>query len=181
MSSRCDCCGCVIEADYGTSSVEGSGTAADPFTVSRVDPAFSRPRVKVTSGVVAAVPNNTPTNIPFTTEVFDTNNMWVVGTPDRITFQTAGMYIIGARITWASNITSNRSTIITHVPLSLISYTLYSDLVNAPSGDFARPLTYAYHFEAGEYINIAGLQQSGGALNIQSTEAWAVYVGRYAP
>lgn len=179
MANRCDCCGCVIEADYGTTTVSGSGTSEDPFTVTRVDPAFVRPAVRVTrAGALAAVPNNTPTPVPFTAEVFDTDNMWSALTPDRITFNTAGVYQFGANWIWPSNTTGQRFGFWVYVPIVGPAVSLIDETVQTTTGDLRRKLDYQWHFAAGDYIRLDVAQTSGGALNMSSAIAWAVYMGR---
>lgn len=179
--SRCDCCGCQFADDYGTSTVSGSGTSADPFTVTRVDPAFVRPAVRVTGGTVASVPNQaTPlTVVPFNTEVFDTDNMWVIGSPTRLTLQRTGFYVFGAEILWPSNATGNRIMEWRHTPISGSGAVALLDNRNdAPSGDYSRQLNYQWYFTAGDYLELYVGQVSGGALNMTSSIAWAVYIGR---
>lgn len=179
--SRCDCCGCVVQADYGTSTVAGTGTIADPFMVTRVDPAFVRPMVRVTGGVMAAVPNNTPTAVIYGTEVFDTNNMWVIGQPTRITFQTRGFYLFGSRVIWPSNLTGNRISTWRYTPANGSgAVNFVSSQSDAPSGDLNKQLNYQWYFEIGDYIELLVTQVSGIALNLNSSSAWAVYTGRKA-
>lgn len=179
MPTNCSCCGCVLEDDYGTSTVSGDGSHADPYTVTRVDPAFVRPAVRITrAGALASVPNGTVTNVPFTAEVFDTNNMWVVGTPERITFQTAGIYSFGFSWIWPSNTTGKRLGYVIYFPISGGSSTLIDEEVQTTTGDLRRQLNYQWYFSVGDYIRLDVAQQSGGALNLSSAIGWAVYHGR---
>lgn len=177
--SRCDCCGCVLEDDYGTSTVAGTGTFDDPFTVTRVDPAFVRPAVKVTRSILANVPNNTPTEVPFTTEVFDTNAMWIVGTPTRITFQTRGIFQFGAYWTWPANTTGRREGLWRYTPANGSgAVTLINESVATSGNVFRRQLNYQWFFEIGDYVELLVTQSSGGLLNLDAADAWAVYMGR---
>lgn len=179
MPNRCDCCGCQIESDYGTSTVSGAGTAEDPYTVTRVDPAFVRPALRVTrAAVLAAVPNNTPTSVPFDTEVFDTNNMWVIGTPQYITFQTAGVFSFGFGWIWPSNTTGKRYGFITYEPVSGGAISFIDEEVQTTTGDLRRKLEYQYFFQIGDRIRLDVAQTSGGALNLTSAVGWAIYHGR---
>lgn len=182
MANRCDCCGCFIEEDYGTTTVAGSGTHEDPFTVTRVDPAFVRPAVRITrAAVLPSVPNNTITPVPFTAEVFDTDNMWSVGTPTLITFNTPGIYQFGANWIWPSNTTGQRFGFWIYTPVAGPSVTMIDETVQTTGGDLRRQLNYQWHFSAGDTIRLDVAQTSGGALNLNSAVAWAVYIGRYVP
>lgn len=177
--ARCDCCGCVFEDDYGTSTVAGTGTFDDPFTVTRVDPAFVRPAVKLSRTTLASVPNNTPTEVPWVTEAFDTDTMWVVGNATRITFRTRGLFQFGARWQWPSNTTGLRGAEWILVPAATgIDVPLIDELTDPPSGAFNRQLNYQWYFEVGDYIELLLTQSSGGALNLDSADGWAVYMGR---
>ena len=177
---KCDCCGCVFDDDYGTSTVSGEGTADDPFTVTRVDPAFVRPAVKLSRTTLASVPNNTPTEVPWVTEVFDTDSMWSAGNPTRITFNTAGMYQFGAQWQWPLNVTQLRGAEWILVPGGTGSdVVLIEELTDPPGAVFNRQLNYQWHFEVGDFIELLVNQNSGGALNLDSANAWAVYMGRY--
>ena len=179
MANRCDCCGCVLEPDYGTTTVAGSGTAADPFTVTRVDPAFIRPAVRITrAAALASVPNNTPTTVPFTAEVFDTDTMWDVGNPNYIVFQKAGIFSFGYSWIWPSNTTGQRLGAIVYEPIVGAASTLINETVQTTSGDFRRQLSYQWFFQIGDRIRLDVTQVSGGALNLNSAIGWAVYHGR---
>lgn len=56
----------------------------------------SVPTVRVKRNSTSTIPTAAWTAISFAAEVFDTDNMWVSGSSTRITFNTAGKYIVGA-------------------------------------------------------------------------------------
>lgn len=179
MAGRCDCCGCVLVDDYGTSTVTGAGTEADPYMVTRVDPDFIRPAVRITRVTTLATTNNTPETVPFTAEVFDTDNMWDVGNPTRITFNTAGVYSFGANWQWPSNTTGRRGGDWFYTPFNGVPpFELIEEDVQTTSGVFRRQLNYQWFFQVGDYIELDVTQSSGGALNLNAASAWAVYHGR---
>src|SRR5688572_32190137 len=93
--AKCDCCGCVITEDYGTSQVVGTGSSDDPFVVSMVDPAWVRPAARVRRTTDQLISNSIFVPISFDTEVFDTGNFWVIGSPTLFTISEAGMYAFG--------------------------------------------------------------------------------------
>src|SRR5688572_21308675 len=97
MATRCDCCNCHLEDDYGTSLAFGDGTEGDPFRVQQVDPGFIRPMVRVNNTAAGqALSAGVPATLTFTAEEFDSAGMWDVGSPARITFPIdTGFYIVG--------------------------------------------------------------------------------------
>lgn len=176
--SKCDCCGCSITDDYGTSTVTGEGSLDDPYQVSRVDPAFVRPMVRITAPVQAGIANNTPTLVSFNTEVFDTDNMWVIGSPTVITIRTAGLWVFGASSVWPGNTTGNRFMFWQYTSPSG-SITLIDSARDATTGDMGFELNYQWHFEVGDILSLQVAQTSGGALNHNSANAWFCWVGRF--
>lgn len=173
MSSPCACCGCVLQADYGTSTVTGDGSHETPFVVEVVDPTFVRPSVRITD--TESVPANTPTVISFSTEVFDTANMWTVGTPTSIIMPYAGIYMMGASaslaVTASLGITmellKNGSAIHTHIWSSGNSgFTVEGNT------------SYVFYFNAADTLQLRITHaHSLGAQNVACI-LWACYLGR---
>ena len=176
--STCDCCGCLLVDDYGTTTVAGTGTQEDPYSVTRIDPAFIRPAVRVTRASTLATVNNTPITVPFTAEVFDTDTMWIGGNPNYITLQKAGVFSFGFSWIWPSNTTGLRYGWIVYEPIAAPAIELIDEIVQTTTGDFRRQLNYQWYFQIGDKIRLDVAQSSGGALNLTSAIGWAVYHGR---
>lgn len=179
MPNRCDCCGCVVADDYGTSVVTGSGTADDPYQVSPTDTSFVRPMVRVTQDT-QSIPNNTPTVVTYDSAVFDTNTMWSGANPSRITFQTAGLYVFGSRWDWAFNVTGLRNAYWAYTNLAAVTTTLIDAHRDATgSGVNRMNLPYQWYFQAGEYIALEVEQSSGGNLSVGPVFSWACWLGNF--
>lgn len=176
------CCGCLFEADYGTSILEGDGTHADPISFSQVDPEFERPVARVERVTAQSIPNNTPTAISFTSAVTDSHVMWNVGNPTRLTIQVDGFYLMGFSGRWAS------ANAIREVFFRQTNFNFVAELdrqsqikVAAVSHDFSA--NYNWFFTAGDYIEIVAFQTSGVALDISGDATspmnfWAIYLGK---
>lgn len=113
----------------------------------------------LTTGVAAA--------IAFDSERFDTDTMHsTVSNTERITFTTAGVYVVTGILTYASNATGNRVTYIRINGAASLGY----DLRAAVSGDTTNAIvTTTYKFAAADYVELIGIQNSGGNLLTGST------------
>lgn len=176
------CCGCHLASDYGTQVTTGEGSSASPFTVTQVDPEFKRPLVRVglTLGTNQSFTTGVDGAVSFTVEYFDSDNMWVVGSPTRLTIPKAGIYLIGFTGKWTSSVNAQRELWIR------LNGTTELDRKSAQNGNAVNhPFTmnYVYYFNVGDYIEFMGLQSSGGALTMLSDSsnpitAWMMYMGR---
>lgn len=126
-----------------------------------------------------SVANGTPTALTFDSERFDTDtgHSTSVNT-SRITFTTAGTYMVGGSLQWGANtvgyryvgVRSNGSTLI-----AVLSVPVRAD------GFCDLAISTLYAFSAGDYIELVAQQSSGGALNVPaspatSPEFWAVWL-----
>jgi hypothetical protein len=96
---------------------------------------------------------------------------------ERITIPTGGggWYLLGAHIQWAANATGSRSV---SIVLNATTTLAYHTAINLTATVFEQSISTAYQLVAGDFIAGAGLQNSGGALNINaaanySPEVWA--------
>lgn len=124
--------------------------------------------------------SGTPAAISFDAERYDYGNCWVVGSPTRLTAPVAGRYEIGANAAFAANGTGQRAVDIRLNGTTVIS----SGLQNAASGIITTvgPPTTIYELAANDYVEMICFQNSGGALNVNSTgnytpEFWIEYLG----
>lgn len=184
--SACECCGCVVTDDYGTSIVTGEGTRLSPYYVELADPGWSRPVVRIRRNTSQSIPNNTLTPVTFSTEIFDIGGYWVIGSPTILTMPETGLYVFGGSGRWAANGTGTREmgfrrngTQVLHI----------NDNPSAPTIGAANALyhnvTYQYPLDAGDTLELVVRQESGGALNLfadgssqESIVFWAAYMGR---
>jgi hypothetical protein len=118
--------------------------------------------------------------LAFNSERFDTNSMHdTVTNNSRITFNTAGIYVVTAQVSFANNATGYR-----HIAI-YANNTTYLALQNATAmnGDnHYLVVTTTYKFAVADYVQAKVLQTSGGNLNATvntnfSPEFSAVWVG----
>jgi hypothetical protein len=131
-------------------------------------------RVKRTTGL--SVANSTATAVDFDSEVRDDGTFHSLASlTTRITMTTAGWYVFGGTVQWATNATGLRAV---EVTLNGGSTSLCKTLVGAVSGTFYQTVTGAAYFALNDYIELVASQTSGGALNIVSDTGgpwfWAV-------
>jgi len=183
--ARCDCCGCEIASDYGTSTVVGDGSAATPFTISKIDPNWQRPHARVRRTTTQSItPSGTFNAISFDTEVFDFGGFWVVGSPTLFTIPEDGMYIFGGCGIWAANATGTRELGIRKNGTDIIM--VCDSPPDGTNGATMTPrahVTYQSPLVAGNTLELVARQESGGALNMtaeadDSIVFWIVYAGK---
>lgn len=184
--ARCDCCGCVFESDYGTSTISGSGSQTDPYTVSIVDTAWIRPAARVrrtTNQSIATGATFAP--ITFDTEIFDQGgNFWVVGAPTIFTIPLAGLYLFGGCGLWAANATGTRELGIRLNGTTIVN--VNDQPVESIHGGTFTPnshVTGQSRLGIGDTLELVARQESGGPLNLtaeadESISFWIVYVGK---
>lgn len=178
-------CGCHTAADYGTSTTDGEGTVADPFTFTLIDPTWVRPMVHIRRSTNQLIPDNVLTVISFDTEVFDTDSMWALGSPTIVTINTTGLYLMGACGQWSGvdgvaefAFRQNSTTLIDSQEYSFVAITSghqsgsYLWFLNA--GDTLELLVRQDDFAGATSRNLLGHAN-------ESIVFWACYVGRKTP
>lgn len=182
--ARCDCCGCVIQSDYGTSIVTGSGTASDPYTISMAEVPYVRPaaRVRRTTNQLISIGNFD--TVEFDTEIFDTDSIWDISNPSAFTINTAGLYVFGACAKWAAAAAGTRelSFFLNNTTL-LLSNDQPPDSTNGATTTPWQHITYQYRFSVGDSLELLARQSSAGTLNLtaepdDSIVFWIFYAGR---
>lgn len=173
------CCGCEVESDYGTGTINGDGSVANPYTLQQIDPTFKRPVVRASRTTNQSIPNSTITPIQFTTEDFDTHAMWVVGSPSVFTIAIAGLYLFGINVAWQSSANAVREVYFRQngsIELQRNSCFKSDTVVSQQSYD----ITYQWYFAAGDTLEAVAFQTSGGPLNIGTprTAMWMMYLGQ---
>ena len=180
MATNCNCCSCVVEADYGTSFITGTGTQSDPFQVFQTDPGWVRPMSRVTRATNQSIPNNTNTAVSFSSSVFDTDTMWSGANPTRLTINTAGLYMFGV----------NGIMVLSGVGIREYSFRV-NGLTTIDFTDKLQPdptyfsYNYPYELQASDYIEIMIRQTSGAPLDLlagggflNACYFWACYLGK---
>jgi len=110
------------------------------------------------------IPNNTYTKVSFTNETYDTDNCFDADTPDRLTCNTAGKYIIVANIRWAGLPGGLRAIQIQKNGENIVKSKLQPNDVNT----MFHVVATIIDLEVGDYIECGVLQDRGGSLNIET-------------
>lgn len=122
----------------------------------------------LTTGVTTAV--------IFGTLQFDTANMWVSGSPTRLTCPAAGAYLVTAKVLFQANATGQRRAAIRRngsedFATLNINATGGSELTELAPSDTIRCI-------AGDYLELTMKQSSGGNLDVfNPTALSAIYLG----
>lgn len=107
----------------------------------------------------------------FNSERYDTDSMHSTSvSSERITINTAGLYLVTAAIEWAANATGLRG-----LQISLNGSTpIVTDHENSNGASFGTAISVStvYKFTAGQYFEVHGFQNSGGNLGIASSANW---------
>ena len=85
----------------------------------------------------------------------------------RITFKTAGRYVVTAQILWASNATGERAL---HLRLNGAVFIGGHSQTPVNGSSTAMSVTTQYKFAANDYIELMAFQASGGALNVLASD-----------
>jgi len=117
---------------------------------------------RVTKSGAQSIPNNSPTVATWDTETYDTDSMHDNSVNnDRITFNTAGKYLVGVRSNWGFNSTARR-----FVSISLNGgATRIAEVDSAATSESDQSINVIFDFIVGDFINVEVYQNSGGALN----------------
>ena len=137
------------------------------------------PKVRCYNSALISVANSTGQALTFNSERFDTDTMHSTSVnTSRITFTTAGTYLVGGSLQWDTNTTGYRS-----VSLRLNGATPISNVSSATRADgfLDQSISSLYAFAAADYLELVVIQTSGGALNVpaagnNSPEFYAVWV-----
>lgn len=191
--ARCPDCGTIIPigpnclvANTACFTRTGSGTQADPYILvpdlsADVDQLLTctadgyyateptslsnPPCVQAYRTTPQSITNNTLTTLSFNTEMYDTDTMHDNTTnPERITFTTAGIYIVTLNCTWKKNTTGDRIAQIRKGGTDILAY----ESKDAGGADLfvGHSITIEDTFSAGNYVEARVQQTSGAALNI---------------
>lgn len=133
-------------------------------------------------GAGLATSNNTLTAITFNAERYDTNTMHDnVTNNTRITFNTAGVYIVTGHVEWQTSGVGVR-TLTVYLNGTGGTRIASSTVLPLSADPTDMSISTTYKFGVGDYIVLAGTQTSGGVLNVSnvsnySPEFSATWVG----
>jgi len=161
----------VVLAANGTLTDERVLTAGNNISVtdagagSTVTVAQKDTSARVRHSVNVSIANNTVVVLPFDTELFDTDTLHDVSVNNsRLTVNTAGKYLFGAIINWASNTTGFRVVNLRVNGTAGVGPSRVA--VNAGSPEPVQIPNTVSELAANDFIEVIVLQNSGGALNV---------------
>ena len=173
------CCGCVAETDYGTGTLTGDGSQDSPYGLQQIDPTFKRPVVRASRNSGQNISNGIATPIQFTTEDFDSHNMWTVGSPSVFTIPIAGLYLFGINVGWQASANTVREVFFRQNGVTELQR--YSNLKSDVAVAFhGYDMSYQWYFQAGDTLEAVAFQSSGGTLTVGAlrTAMWVMYLGK---
>ena len=124
------------------------------------------PAARVYHNANQSIATDTETVLAFNNEDYDNNTMHDTATNNsRITINTAGKYLLIARIPWDTNAAGRRKTFFRKNGTTQVDDFSFQPLTSA--GDTTKTVCSGiYSFVATDYVEIQAEQTSGGALNI---------------
>ena len=126
-----------------------------------------------------SINNATWTVVTFNTEQFDTNNFHDNSSnTSRITIPTGrgGYYLLSGTLTFASNATGARGVQINKNGSQLFNPTF---ITTVNGFDSSYPFSLTISLVGGDYVEVLGYQNSGGALNLQSGTVGTLFQATY--
>jgi hypothetical protein len=144
-------------------SVEPTNATATDLVVYENSAATHVPSAKVYKAAGQAIPTATITTLTFDSERYDNAGIHsTASNTSRLTAPKAGVYLIAASVAWASNATGER-----FVQVSINgspTQRLAGQRSTASGGFFENSIAAVHYLKAGDYVEIAVYQTSGGSL-----------------
>lgn len=157
----------------GADLILGSGIRARMAGQNRVR--FLNSMVKVTTSAATSMINNAYTSVAFGAEIFDTDGLHDnVTNNTRLTAALAGKYLIIGTLGYTSNATGQRTARIRINGISTANEVLVG---TNPAGVTAISIATIYILAVGDYVELQGYQDSGGAINNDTSFLEMVYIG----
>lgn len=134
-------------------------------------------RCRITNSTNTTIANNTITTLSFDTNTFDTDNMHDIATnPQRITFQTSGVYSVGGLVYWdlpagPGGIATLEMGIVLNGTNFVVRDSRYVDDQNGTTS-----VKTMYPMVVGDYLEVVVRQISGAALDILATSNYSPVV-----
>jgi hypothetical protein len=118
---------------------------------------------RIYKSTVTNTVNSTPIAISFDTIVYDTNNIFTLNDPTKVTISKPGLYHILGQLSYATNGTGIRKVNLVLNDLTNIG----STAIPAAPGDLTNISSEStYRLIVGDYLRLQGFQSSGANLDI---------------
>ena len=142
---------------------------------------YGAPRCRVHNSAAQTLTTATFTAITMNSERFDNDSLHsTVTNTARITFATAGVYLVGGALEFVANSTGVRGAFLRINGTTYISGGIHMTRTDGGgAGEFTATI---YSFAVSDYVELMGYQNSGGNLDTvvdvnQAPEFWAVFQG----
>lgn len=133
---------------------------------------YSPPSCRVYHNAAQAATTAVALTVALNSERFDNDTMHdTVTNNSRITFTTAGHYIVIGDIEFAANATGVRVVGISHSSAGILAETEYAEV--SAAGVSVLNVSTMYAMSAADYVTIFAYQNSGGNLNVNSDTAFS--------
>ena len=135
---------------------------------------------RVYHSVDQVIANATSTFLAFNSELFDNDSMHSAGSNTRITFNTAGLYLVSTTELWGASALGRR---LSRIVLNGVTIIGGYSAGNAGAADNASSgVTVIYRMAVADYVQVSVNQDSGGNLTVfasanESPEFMAVRLG----
>ena len=123
--------------------------------------------VRVRRSTAQTIPTGTVTTVIFNVETFDSDNMWDVANPTRLTIRTAGLYLIIGDIYWASSAVGRRLIWLEHSVAGAIA-TREVHMAPTPAFVWAGQVTTLWQCAVADYIELFVFHTKGSNLAIST-------------
>jgi hypothetical protein len=149
--------------------------AADKIPIERsganyyLTPTMLHTRARIDNNVSpfnnVTIPNNVRTAITFDNEAYDTGGYFSAGQPTRLTAAVAGLYLITGQIEWSNSTTTGKRSLIIRLN-NTTDIGVADDGITTHTLVYEQNISIQYVLAANDYVQLCGLQSSGGDLDI---------------
>lgn len=124
------------------------------------------PKCRVFNSTSVSIATSTATVLSFDSESFNSNNNHSTTiNPSRLTCQTAGTYLIGGQVVFATNGNGSR---LADIKLNGATVIASQKTLSATSSPAMVHVVTLYQLNVGDYVELEATQSSGGGLNVQA-------------
>jgi hypothetical protein len=169
----------IVDADLFIID-DGAGGTNRKTTASRLK-TYTSPDIscRVYNSGNQTISNATWTDLTFDSELYDTDTMHDTSSnTNRITFTTAGVYVVSAHVNWTAGTTADRFVGIQHTQTSGTSYiALQHGSATALVGAMEQSVAVVAKFAASDYVTMQVRHNQGSNLDTIATAHYGSYFG----
>lgn len=126
---------------------------------------------RATRSTNQSIPNNVLTPISFDAEVWDTDSIWEIANPTRLTCKTVGVYAMWGGMIYSFHGTGYRDW---DIRLNSVTYiSAYRDKSLGALKNHYSSVSGIYKLAVNDYIELMAFQDSGAALNVLVGSAYS--------